>query len=201
MLILTMTALPGVARKVDDPEDIARRVRSIYSGESSGEIQFEQSGQGGTLKGKLVYAGRDHYRLELPNQTLVTNGSRAWNYIPARNQVVISNPAGGDRLTPGQLLTAFPGDYATTLAGSATVNGRAVWTLVCTPTGKRIGDVTRATLSIDKQTYRIQQAVLVSPSFGTVTVRVLSARYGTTIPDSRFNFSTPSGARVVDLTR
>lgn len=200
-LFISIAALPANARRLDDPAEIARRVRTMYSGESTGDIQFEQSGSGGTLKGHLVYSGRERYRLELPSQTIVSNGTRAWNYLPSRNQVVISNAAGSDRLTPGQLLTAFPGDYATSLAGSATVNGRAVWTMVCTPTSKRIGDVTRAVLSIDKQTYRIQQAVLTSPSFGTVTVRVLSAKYGASLPDSRFNFSAPSGARVIDMSR
>ena len=105
------------------------------------------------------------------------------------------------KLTPSEILTAFPGDYATTLVGEQKVNGRAVWVVRCTPgSGRKVGDVQKATLYIDKSTYRFQQVEIESPSVGTVKVRIISPQYGAKLPDSRFTFTAPKDTRVVDLS-
>jgi outer membrane lipoprotein-sorting protein len=133
----------------------------------------------------------------------VSNGQKVWVYNSDKNQVVISKPAqGSGKLTPSEILTAFPGDYATTLVGEQKVNGRSVWVVRCTPgTGRKVGDVQKATLYIDKSTYRFQQVEIESPSVGQVKIRILSAQYGAKMADSRFNFAAPKNTRVVDLTR
>ena len=81
------------------------------------------------------------------------------------------------------------------------MNGRAVWVVRCVPKGEKIGDVTEATLYIDKATYRFQQIAITSPTLGSVTLRIVSAKYDTKIPDSRFTFAPSGDTKVVDLTK
>ena len=46
-----------------------------------------------------------------------------------------------------------------------------------------------------------QQIEVESPSLGTMKIRIISAQYGTKVPDSRFTFTAPKDVRVVDLSK
>ena len=204
LLLAVILTLPLEARRgVDELGDIIRKTKGLYSGTTPVQLRFEQSGSSGRMQGTLSYTSGDRYRLEIPKQTIISNGTKTWTWYPDKNRVVISKPAAGSgQLTPGQILTSFPGNYSTSLIKSSTVNGRAVWVVRCLPgSGEKIGDITGATLYIDKSTYRFQQIDVESPSIGTMTIRILSANYGAKLSDSYFSFVPPQGARVVDLTR
>ena len=201
-LLLVVSAQEASARR-DDVDQIVRKTQSLYRGTKSGEVKFVQEGAGGNASGTLVFAEGNKYRLEFPKQTVVSNGQRTWRYMPERNQVVISKASatkGG--LTPSEILTSFPGEYKTSLIGSRKVNGRDVWVVRCTAAGgKQIGDVTSATLYIDKSTYRFQQIDIDSPSVGKMTMRITSARYNISVPGTRFSYVPPKNSRVVDLSK
>jgi outer membrane lipoprotein-sorting protein len=200
---LLMAATPVFSKVVADVNDIVKKTKAAYASTQAAEIKFEQTAGSGSSNGTLTYAKGDKYRLELGKQTIVSNGSKVWTYTPEKRQVLVSKAVSGtNRLTPEDLLTAFPGDYSTQLLGEQKVNGRAVWVVRCTPgAGKKIGDVSRATLYIDKASYRFQQVEVESPSLGTMKIRIISAQYGAKVPDSRFTFQAPKDVRVVDLTR
>jgi outer membrane lipoprotein-sorting protein len=203
-LALLVGAATAEARtRLDDVRAIVKKVKSTYATSPNGTIRFEQTNGSGTTSGTLTYGSGDRYRLELGKLTNVSNGEKVWSYNADRKQVVISKPAqGSGKLTPSEILTAFPGDYTTELVGEQKVNGRAVWVVRCTPgSGRKVGDVGKATLYVDKSTYRFQQVDIESPSLGSVKVRILSASYGGSIPESRFTFTAPAGVRVVDLSR
>lgn len=209
IIVLTLALLAGAAGsagarvRADDVREIVRKIKTTYDATPTGQVKFEQTSQTGTSTGTLVYAPGDRFRLELGKQTMVSNGQKTWVYNSDKKQVVITKPAqGGGKLTPSEILTAFPGDYATTLVGEQKVNGRAVWVVRCTPgSGRKVGDVQKATLYIDKSTYRFQQVEIESPTAGTIKVRILSAQYGAKMADSRFTFTAPKDTRVVDLSR
>ncbi len=204
LLFAVTVTLPMEARRgVDELADIVRKTKAIYNGTTSAQLRFEQRGSSGNMSGTLSYASGDRYRLEIPKQTIISNGEKTWTWYPDKNRVVISKAvAGSGRLTPGQILTSFPGNYTTSLVSSSTVNGRAVWVVRCVPgSGEKIGDITGATLYIDKSSYRFQQIDVESPTIGSMTLRILSANYGAKLADSFFSFVPPQNARVVDLTR
>ncbi len=186
-----------------DVNEIVKKTKALYASTPTAEVKFEQSGPAGTMSGTLLYAKGNRYRLDVTGQTTASDGQRTWLYNNAKNQVVISRATtGGARLTPNEILTAFPGTYAVKLAGEGKVNGRGVWLVRCTPgTGERIGDVSAATLYIDKQTSRFQQIDIDSPTLGQMKIRIVSARYGVKIPDARFTIVPPRGAKVIDLSK
>lgn len=186
-----------------DVKEIVKKTKAAYESTSSAEVKFEQNGDAGSISGTLLYGKGNKYRLELANQTTVSDGERTWLYFPAKNQVVITRASNAKgRLTPNEILTAFPGNYDVKLLGEKTVNGRGVWVVGCTPgSGDRIGDITSATLYIDKTSYRFQQIDVQSPTIGSMQIRIVDARYGARVPDTRFTLTPPAGARVVDLSK
>ena len=201
---LAITASIGdAAVRRDDVALIVRKTQDLYRTTRSGEVRFVQEGAGVNAAGTLVFAEGNKYRLEFPRQTIVSNGDRTWRYMPERNQVVISKSKGArGALTPSEILTSFPGEYRTELVGSQKVNGRDVWVVRCSAAGgKQIGDVTRATLFIDKSTYRFQQIEIESPTAGKMKMRITSAQYNISVPATRFSYVPPMNARVVDLSK
>ena len=203
ILGMTITSLGQAKTRVDDVREIVRKTKALYDATTTAEVKFEQTSGEGKAIGLLLFGSGDRFRLELPKQTIVSNGQKVWTYMPEKRQVVVSNAThGGGRRTPSEILTAFPGDYATELVGDQTINGKAVWVVRCTPgSGKKIGDVTKATLYIDKSSYRFQQVDVESPSLGRLSVRITGAQYGVKLTDARFTFTAPQGVRVVDLSK
>jgi outer membrane lipoprotein carrier protein len=201
MLVIGSTGDAALRR--DDVAQIVRKTQDLYRNTRSGEVKFVQEGAGVNAAGTLVFAEGNKYRLEFPRQTIVSNGTKTWRYMPERNQVVISKTKGTRTgLTPSEILTSFPGEYKTSLVGTQKINGRNVWVVRCTTGGgKQIGDVNRATLYIDQSTYRFQQIEIESPTVGKMTMRITSAQYNVSIPGSRFSYIPPKNARVVDLSK
>jgi outer membrane lipoprotein-sorting protein len=180
--------------------EIVKKTKALYDATTSADVSFEQSGSQGTSSGTLQFTKGNRYRLEFPKQTIVSNGATVWTYSPQRKQVIVSKATarkGG--LTPSEILTKFPGSYRTTLIDERTVDGRPAWVVRCDAGAEKIGDVTTATLFIDKSTYRFARIELVSPSMGPVTLRITRARYNVAIPETRFQFTAPAGTRVIKL--
>ncbi len=44
-----------------------------------------------SLKGKFFFNKENHYRIELQNNTIITDGTTIWNYDKKRNRIVVSN--------------------------------------------------------------------------------------------------------------
>ena len=123
------------------------------------------------------------------------------DHFPSKKQVIINKAGGAKQMTPSDILQAFPGDYKTVLSGSKTVGGRAVWVVDATASGSnRAGDISKATLYIDKKSYRFKRSTVTSPSFGKATITISSAEYNKSISKSRFNFIPPKGSKVIDLS-
>ncbi len=188
-------------RNRTDVKKIVAKARQLNSSTKTATIRFTQSGGGEDGSGKLDYAQGNRFRLELPSRTIISNGSLTWSWTPSKNQVVINKAASGGQLTPNDILQSFPGNYSTKLDGETTIGGNAVWIVNATASGdRRLGDISSAVLYIDKKSYRFRKISVTSPSLGNLTLQITSADYDATIPDSRFNFTPPEGAKVIDLT-
>jgi outer membrane lipoprotein carrier protein len=202
-LILCLAAGAMQAKGKEDVATIVQKVRSLYNSTTSARVTFQQAGKAGTTSGTLTFTSGNRYRLEFPKQTMVSDGAKTWSYYPDRNRVVVSKASKRGGLTPSEILTAFPGSYRTTLKGEGNVNGQPVWIVVCDASadGAKVSDVTRATLYIDKKSYRFRQVDIESPTLGSVQLVVKSATYNVAVPATTFSFTAPRGAKVVDLSR
>lgn len=188
--------------KQDNVNTIVAKTKELYKNTSTAKITFTQSGSGSNVSGTIEYSSGNKFRLTLPDRTIVSDGSKTWTYIKERNQVVINKAASGGQITPNDILRSFPGDYTSTLNGTTKVGGKDTWIVNCTATGsKRVGDINSATLYIDKSTHRFRKITVTSPTLGTMTLEIGSAQYNLSLAASRFTFTAPKGATVVDLSK
>lgn len=185
----------------DNVKKIVAKARQLNTATTTAKINFTQSGGGADGSGVIEYAQGNKFRLDIPGRTVVSNGSKTWSFMKSKNQVIINKAASSGQVTPNDILQSFPGDYSTSLVGSATVGGNSVWKVNATASGdRRIGDITSAVLYIDKKTSRFRKITVTSPSLGTMTLTITGAQYNLSIPDSRFTFDPPEDAKVIDLS-
>ncbi len=183
-------------------DEIVRKTKSLYASTKTARLQFEQQGMGTTVSGTLTYAQGNKFRLELPQQILASNGEKTWTYLKERNQLVVTKAASGGQITPNDILTSFPGNYRTELEGETKVAGHSVWIIRCTPSSSgAIGDISEATLYIDKKSYRFRQIAVQSPTLGKVTLKITSAQYNISVPASQFTIAASGDTKVIDMTR
>lgn len=204
LFLLALFLPAGMAAHLlqDDVNAIVAKTKTLYKDTRTAKLTFSQSGSAGTASGTLEYSSGNKFRLTLPDRTIISDGNKTWTYLKERNQVVINKAASNGQVTPNDILRSFPGDYQSVLDGSATAGGNAVWVVQCSASGSnRVGDISNATLYIDKKTYRFRKISVTSPSLGTMTLDISKAQYNLSLPSSRFTFTPPKDAKVIDLTK
>jgi len=181
-------------------------VTTAYRALDGLEASFEQvmssefAGDTLRVRGSVLLSG-NKYRVQTPDQTVVTDGETTWIYTPADSQVVINDAETGDgRVTPETFLTASTDRYEVTSTASTTRLG----------TAHQILDVTATEASARFESVRLW----VRTSDRIVTRMRATDRDGSTIdlrlrdlivdPDTLrgetpFRFSPPETAEVIDL--
>jgi chaperone LolA len=194
-----------IARADDTASEILGKVRERYEEIEDAEIVFSQevtfarSSLEQKASGRLLLEKENRYRLELNDQTVVTDGVAVWSYSAATGQVVIDAFKADERfLTPEKVLTGAPDDFsASVLERHESGRGETV-VLKLTP---RSDDsfVTSLKLWVDADSWLIRQVELLefSGKKTTYTISKLNTNIG--LPADTFSFTPPEGAEVVDL--
>jgi len=134
---------------------------------------------------------------------IVADGSNLWVYLPssAPGQVIKIPAAAGQSgmlIDPmGQILSAPPGSYAVSDAGTVTIAGRPTHAITLIPKS-RAALFTKATLWIDDSDGLVRQLESTEPSGLVRKITVTRFRTNVAIPRSAFQFTPPARARIID---
>ena len=197
-LALAAFVLFGGQVQAQQANDIAQRLQQRYRTIDALQADFVQTMGGAALQGTLTVQG-DAFRIELPDQTLVSDGETLWSFSPEDNQVVIEQYSEeGIGFSIGQVFTDYLSVFRPTGATRAMMNGiqHDVLALVprdadssvrdatlyvrssdAVPTMVRVHDINGATLAFDLQNVQLNPSL----SFDT------------------FTFRYPQGVEVIDL--
>jgi outer membrane lipoprotein-sorting protein len=152
----------------------------------------------------------------LVGATSVTDGQRVWMYHPGENEVVTGNlgelgPEGEQFFNPRQAIdlvdevTEWVLDtHKARVAGEEEVEGIATYRLEFAP---REGEETKlpmpvggnVTLWVEKERWVVLQAHLEGGTLGEGRMHVRSFEFNTGVPDGRFVFDIPAGAKVITV--
>ena len=186
----------------DDAQDIIRAVQDKYKSISDGKATFTQtykpsSGKSKTSSGTIYIKKKNKYRIETKGQMVITNGVTSWTYNTSKNQVVIDNyKDNGSTFSPNKFLFDYPVNFYSDLEGEENVSGVECYVIKLTP--RRKGSVKSAKIWIDKSDDIIRKIRIVSKgSVNTYTLKKVTLDAG--ISSSKFDFTPPSGAEIIDL--
>ncbi len=202
---LAALAVPPAAASQDDAQETLENVRRKYESVNDAELHFSQkvkfplSRVEQTVSGTLFLKKENKYRVETPNQTIVTDGATVWSYSPATQQVLIDRYKENEQsLSPEKLLTGVGGGFQPALVGKTRLGKADVVELKLTPLNDQ-GLVNSVRLWVDEHDWMVRQAEIVDANGKQTTYTVLQSRINMGLPDSRFAFQPPEGADVVDL--
>jgi outer membrane lipoprotein carrier protein len=171
LLMLGLVATSALAQtpaapEKSDPEakKLLDRVRKKYEGYKTLEAAFSlviemPSQPKETQKGTVGQDGKK-FRLEMTDQTIVSDGATTWIYLKKNNEVQISNADPADAgengfLTPQELLRRYEkGDFIYAITEKTTEAGKAVTLVEFKPKDKK-SDFSKMRVAIDEKTSSI----------------------------------------------
>ena len=184
--------------QAQSPDAVARRLQAKYQNVRSLSAEFTQTVNGQRLRGTIEVQG-EAFRLELPGQILVTDGSTLWSYSRDEEQVVVQDYDPSDvGFQVGQLFTDYLEVFRPTGASTATIGGVRHDVLALRPreSGSSVRDVTVYARSSDAVPTRIR---VHDVNGSTLAFDLSNVRLNRRLAASRFRFTAPRGTETVDL--
>jgi len=178
----------------DSSNELLKAVQSKYNSLNTLSVNFSKSsGNSVDFSGKLFLKKENKLRIELKNNTIITDGKTFWNYNKKENKVIINNY---DPLEPSELsLNTFINDYPSKSRISSGTDGN-YRTLTLEPETSEL-NFSKAELFINKDNL-VDKVIIVSNS-GKAVIAFSDYKPGQDIPDSEFTYSPPKGIKVIDL--
>jgi outer membrane lipoprotein carrier protein len=189
----------------DTAQDILKKVRDKYDSVADAEIKFQQRVRmpGGKLEqttaGTLLTKKGNKYRVELEQQTIVTDGVTVWSYSAAQQQVLVDRFEQDERsLSPDRVLSGEAGDLAPALIGREKIGKTETVVLKLTPRDET-ALLKWLKLWVSESDWLVRKAELVDLNGKETVYQVLDIKVNAGIPDAQFTFVAPAGVEVVDL--
>lgn len=150
------------------------------------------------IDGTVLLSG-NKYRVETPDQTVVTDGETTWIYTPADSQVVINDTAQeATTVTPETFLTASTERY-TVRSSTPTTRGETPHVKLETESTDSATTFQSATLWV-RQSDRVVTRMRATDRDGsTLDLRLRDLEVNPALEDDSFQFSPPEGVDEVDL--
>jgi outer membrane lipoprotein carrier protein len=197
-LFILPVLFSGQAAAQSTSDEVLQRLRAAYGSLEALRADFVQTAGSATIQGTIVLSG-DRYRIEMPGQVLVTDGSTAWAYSSDDNQVLVNDhTADAQAFTPSTFFTQYPERFRVEVTGSENLGGVRHDVLQLTPrqADPYVRDVVLYVRSSDSLPTRVH---LVDNGGATMSFELRNIERNPRIATDTFTFRAPAGAEVVDL--
>lgn len=197
LLLLAGVPLAAQPTAAPDADAVLAKIDETYQTIRAVRASFSQEIGGATLQGTLWVQG-DRFRVELPGQTIVSDGETAWSYTEADNTVLISRVADDPAFfSPGELFLRYPERFHIEVVERTTWNGILTDVLALTP--KERGDEVEAATLYVRASDGVPTRVEVMSLGQRLTIALSDIRLNPRLDASRFTFAVPRSAEVIDL--
>jgi outer membrane lipoprotein-sorting protein len=200
LLMMTMILSAFLQSFAAEPE-VCNRIRQKYSNTAFIQTEFDQSiywaVREKTTKnhGSILLAPGNKFRVELANETWVSDGSVYWQYNRNGNQVVIDTCAKLDRsLLPSHFLTSFLSNHRFT----EKIRGGGRVTLVWNADSTGDQEYRSITLSVQESSGTIASLVVTDKNMNIHTYLFRKTTFGKPLPATNFHFEAPPNAHIID---
>jgi outer membrane lipoprotein carrier protein len=205
VLALLFLGFGTTARSGSDADELVGKLQKRYQGVRDLSVSFTQHVQFGATKAEQTFTGTlqmkkgNKYRIEMEEQTIVTDGVSVWSYNPATKQVLVDHYKEDPRsFSPDKVLVTLPANYSAALLGEEKLEGRTVSVLKLTPRQSRPA-LQWMKVWVDTDELVMKKIQLLDASDNLMTYRISDVRIDPGIPESRFQFTAPPGVEVIDL--
>ena len=189
----------------DDAETIISKLQKKYDSIRDMSIDFTQDVRFGvtaseqTFSGKLLMKKENKYRIELEQQTIVTDGKSVWTYSKLNNQVFIDKYRNDPKsFSPDKVMTNIPANYNAAILGKETIqNSKTIIVKLIPKAGK--SNIQWMKVWADDHEWLMKKIQIQDVSDNLTTYLVDSMRSNTSLSDTLFQFQVPPDVEVIDL--
>lgn len=203
-ILVSVIFIPLFVAWAIDAREIIENVQERYEDMTDATITFSQSVRfkvskaEQTVKGTLQFKKPNKYRIETDERTVVTDGTTSWSWNPRNRQVVIDNyKEETHSLSPERLLLSYPKDHFSTYIGEEKVAGQSTYVLKLTP--KEEGSFATAMKIWVAKDWLIRKVEITDVNGAVTTYMIEKISIDQKLADSRFSFTLPEKAEVIDL--
>jgi outer membrane lipoprotein-sorting protein len=178
----------------DNSNELLKSVQSKYNSINTLSVNFtKSSGSKEDFSGKLYLKKENKLRIELKNNTIITDGETFWNYNKRENKVIINNYDAEEptELSLNNFIQVYP---SKSNVSSGEEGDYKTLTLEPKTTGL---DFNKAKLFINND--NLVEKVVIDSNSGESTVTLSGYKLNQNIPDSEFSYSPSKGIKVIDL--
>ncbi len=151
------------------------------------------------FSGKLIIGEGDRFRLETPEQVIVSDGKTLWTYDAGKKQVIIDDAQhSGDDLLPRKLLLKFEKNYTARFLREEKVDGIPCFVIELTSKTEDTF-IPKMTVWIDQKTYLTRRLKYVDVNENVTTYELQKIQINQPVPDSVFRYKIPRGVDVIDM--
>lgn len=205
LLTLAFLLSVTVINAQEKVETIVTKIRQTYEKLESLRGEFEQqytwslAGETQTLNGTLYLKKGDRYRVETPNQMIITDGKTVWTYALDKKQVMVDHlEKSRENPLPRDLILKYTRDFKAKLLRSEKVDAVDCYVLALTPR-EEDAYVQSVTAWIDKTTYLAPRIEQIDINDNKTTYLLKNVQRNTPLADELFSFKIPADAEVVDM--
>lgn len=203
-MIAAILAIASTAMS-QDAEKILEQLQKKYDSIRDASVSFTQNVRFGVMKSEQTFSGTltmkkgNKYRIEMEDQTIVTDGKSVWSYTKANNQVLIDKYKEDPKsFSPDKVLTNVPKNYIATILGKEKVGSQGTSILKLIPKDTK-SNLKWMKVWVDQDEWLMRKVQVLDVSDNLTTYAMSDIKLNTSIADSRFQFTPAKGVEVIDL--
>jgi outer membrane lipoprotein-sorting protein len=207
VLLMVYGATAGVqAQDVAKAKEILNKVSAKYKGYKTVKADFKYTLEIQAQKFKeeqkgTLYLKGGKFRLDMGNQTVISDGKTMWTYLKESNEVQINNfDSKALGINPAEIFTMYEKGFLYAYMGDQTVNGKSCYAIELTPTDKK-QTYFKIKMYVDKKTNNIVQSKIMEKNGNIYTYDITTFTPNVELAETFFTFDKTKYPKVsvVDL--
>ncbi len=206
VLVSWLIVLPGGDCQALSPQGamkkLRKRYRSVKTLQAHFVEMFEWAMTGETVRreGSLVITADDRFRIDTPEQLIVSDGETVFRYNRTTSKVIIE-PVGGDKqeMLPRRMMLGFADEFKATALAELPVAGRPGFRLDMIPDDPEEVMITGATLWVSAADLVVRRLKLVDLNGNSTTYILSDVSFDLPVDSTVTTFVVPDGVELFDL--
>ena len=189
----------------DKTETVIKKLQKRYDSIRDASVTYIQQVQFGVTKSEQSFSGTltmkqgNRYRIEMEQQTIVTDGKSVWSYSKMNNQVLIDRYKDDPKsFSPDKVLVNLPSNYNAAMLGNEKMGDKEVSVLKLTPKKDKL-NFKWMKIWVDPEEWLMKKIQVLDISDNLMTYLLNEIKINQGIPDTVFQYVAPSGVDVIDL--
>ncbi len=185
--------------------DIIKKVRkkidkvTLISAEFVQTFEWAIAGESRENTGKIYIGRKDAFRIQTPEQVIISDGKTVWTIDNVNRQVIIDNLDNSeDALLPRQLFVRYEKDYRVSLAGIEKVQKHDCYHLILMPKNEDVY-IQKLEVWINRKTWLTQKVSYLDANDNVTTYLIQNIQLLNQSQKDLFRYTEQPDFEVIDM--